>query len=31
MEEDTDAAEKLWNVLAKERSHLDAESTADEV
>jgi len=30
-EEDAKAAEKLWMERAKERAHLDAESTADEV
>jgi len=30
-EEDAKAAEKLWMELAKERAHLDAECTADEV
>jgi hypothetical protein len=30
-EEDAKAAEKLWMELAKERGHLDAECTADEV
>jgi len=30
-EEDAEAAEKLWMELAKERAHLDAECTADEV
>jgi len=30
-EEDAEAAEKLWTELAKERAHLDAECTADEV
>jgi hypothetical protein len=30
-EEDAKAAEKLWMKLAKERAHLDAECTADEV
>jgi ribosomal protein L10 len=30
-EEDAKAAEKLWMELAKERAHLDAECTAEEV
>jgi hypothetical protein len=30
-EEDAEAAEKLWTELVKERAHLDAECTADEV
>jgi len=30
-EEDEEAAEVLWTELAKERAHLDAECTADEV
>jgi len=30
-EEEEEAAEKLWTELAKERPHLDAERTADEV
>ena len=30
-EEDAEAAEKLWVELAKERAHLDAECTEDEV
>jgi hypothetical protein len=30
-EEDAKAAEKLWRELAKDRAHLDAECTADEV
>jgi hypothetical protein len=30
-EEDTEVAEKLWTELAKERTHLDVECTADEV
>jgi len=30
-EEDSEAAEKLWANLAKERAHLDAECTEDEV
>jgi len=31
IEEDVEAAEKLWTELVKERAHLDAECTADEV
>jgi hypothetical protein len=31
MEEDAEAAEKLWMELAKERTQLDAECTTDEV
>jgi hypothetical protein len=31
MEEDLEAAEELWRELAKERAHLGAECTADEV
>jgi hypothetical protein len=30
-EEELEAAEELWRELAKERAHLDAECTADEV